>query len=254
MNVQQVCKEAIQEIESSQACLLVDIESGRLLAFDKRSDASLSSDEVERLINLCSEMFSGRLIEQYAQAMGVVNGQPAGLVQEAQVASAFDVHFLAGVPSWGAAVLMLNTESGTNLGLGWAAIRRAREQLTQFQPDAVEAALASDVGDAWRRAFQTSPSGRAAAPSAPRPEPDPVMPTPNRAESDALSAPDALLRTERRAHAMAEASEIVDESGSNANFGARSQMYRPRRNDRKEKRKKKGRELFWRRRDADLST
>ena len=233
MNVQQVCDSAIGDIEGGLGCLLVDLQEGGVLGFAKHPAAVFHGDDVQQLIRLGSDLFRGELIGLYAQSLLTEDVPPGEFVQEAQVTTADASHFLATIPGWGAAAIMLIVKRSKNLGLSWVAIRQAREQLAQFQPDEIQAALASDSGGAWQRALQRPRAARAHVPVAPKPELSPVAadeghpPASKPRESNARLAPPALTSPELP-------SEEPDEPNQNVSFGARSQMYRPRENRKKQ--------------------
>lgn len=233
MNVQQVCDSAVGGLEGGLGCLLVDLREGRVLGFAKHPSAVLNGDDVQQLITLGTDLFRGELIGLYAQSLLAEDELPGEFVQEAQVTTADASHFLATIPGWGAAAIMLIAKRSKNLGLSWVAIRNVREQLAQFQPDEIEAALASDPGDAWLRALHRPLTARAHVPVAPKPELSPVAadqgrpPASEPRTSNAHIAPAALTRPEL-------SSEEPDEPSPNVSFGARSQIYRPRQNKKKQ--------------------
>ena len=210
MNAQDVCNEVMRNTEGGLDCLLVNMQTGRILAFADHPAAALPHNEIEQTIKLCGDLFHGELIDSFSQSLRTDNEPSTEFVQEAQVTTASTCQFFAAVPSWNGAAIMLIVEGSMSIGLGWLAVRQARERLTQFQPSDVSTALASDSGDACRQRHQTQIAGRARMPTVPEPE-----------ESDVPLRADSNSDTQ-------ETKDLAGESEPKARFGARSQIYSPR--------------------------
>jgi len=212
VKIQRICNDAVQRLEGSLGCLLVEAQTGRILGFAQHAAAMLPIDEAEQMIKLCGNMFHGELTASYARSLLTGHELPTKFIDEAHVTTQSAHHFFAAITGWDAGTIMLSVESSTNIGLGWLAIRQTRERLGQLQADEASAALTSDLGDAWRRTLATQLSGRAVPPRVVKAR-----------ESNALPAPNPLKTGEPR-------SGDPGESTPKANLGARSQMYRRRKN------------------------
>lgn len=245
MNIQQFCSEVVEDADGALGCLLIDMKVGRALALAERPDAMVSANEVDLLIKLSTDLFHGKLIAKYAQALQP-DGESSEFIEETQVAAESTNTFILAVPSWGAVAIILIVERSQNLGLGWQAVRQAQERLTGFQPQDRRAALASSVDGLAQR---TRPSGPTAAVKAPRSQPAPEAIEDDeehrsRSQSTAPNIAGAAANQElsagRRLGAPAIAAATPDSQsepgGSRASFGVRARMYSPRKKAGKRKR------------------
>lgn len=209
----------MRNTEGGLDCLLIEMQTARVLACADRPAATVSSNDIEQTIKLCGDLFHGELIESYARSLLIDSELTTEFAQEAQATTESTCQFFAAIPGWNGATIILIMEGSRSIGLGWVAIRRTRERLMQFQPSDTSMALASDLGDAWRHRHHTPLAGRIGAPAP--------------AESEESHV---LLRAKRRFNpddAAKETEGPASEPESSVKFGARSQMHRPRKKARK---------------------
>ena len=128
MSFQRVCENVLLDTEGGLGCLLIDLQSDLTLALAKHSDAYLGDAEVGSLLTLCSDMFRGKLIDQFVRSLRT-EASSADFVQEVQIATAHTYQFMATIPDWDGTAVILITDKSRSLGLGWIAVRQAREQL-----------------------------------------------------------------------------------------------------------------------------
>ncbi|MCY4012151.1 MAG: hypothetical protein OXG82_05480 [Gammaproteobacteria bacterium] len=130
MELQDICSRAVAGTEGVRGCLLLDMETGLPLAQATTPTADLAT---ERIVADTHRIFRGGLVAQFARALSPPRDLP-GFVEEAQLTTAEAQHFMASVPGWEGALVVLVADKALRVGIGWMCIREACRRLADARP------------------------------------------------------------------------------------------------------------------------
>ncbi len=131
MGFQQVCENAVVENDGALGCVLIDLRTGLTLASAQRRGAELDGAEVKTILRSCEELFCGKLIEQFVATLATGRASASGFVREVQITKTFHYQFMAALPGWDDAVMILITEKTLNLGLAWMVVHQTQARLAE---------------------------------------------------------------------------------------------------------------------------
>ena len=133
MNLDDLCRGIVAEVNGCLGCAVVDLDTGLLVAMDVVPGSLLNPEAMEYLSVACVDYFRGRTIWQLELEMsGGAGVSRGGFVQEIQTTTSDMHHFMAVVPGWESTLFILVTDKTANLGLGWIAMRRALAQIAEL--------------------------------------------------------------------------------------------------------------------------
>ena len=153
MKLDDLCAGIVADVDGCLGCAVVDLTTGLPLASKIVPGAVLNDVAMEVMAAASVDYFRGRNVWQLQLAMS--SGPPEtsaalGFVREIQTTTEDTYHFMSIVPDRDDVLLILITDKTANLGLGWIAMRQARERLRDIyetahpQPRAPQAEAAAD--------------------------------------------------------------------------------------------------------------
>ena len=147
MGYQEICEGLVNDTDGALGCLVINLDTGLTLAAAQRHDTPLHEGEINAAFRSSEDMFRGRFIEQYVQALPTKRKSAIGFVREVQITTPFSHQFLVAIPGLDEAVLVLITERTLSLGHGWMAVHRAQQLFADAPkgkaPDSGQAATES---------------------------------------------------------------------------------------------------------------
>ena len=190
MDMHNACAKILDEVDGALGCIVIDMETGLTVAAKSLPGRTMQSSTVNLVSAISTNMFCGKLIKQFEQALNRPQAPSPGFVREVQMTTESTNQFMAAIPGWDWGLLVLVTDQTVSLGMGWMAVHRGIARLGELprpsramqpqeaspQPSLYDAApsypapSAADeapprparVGDAWGPQGAQSP---AAAPS-----------------------------------------------------------------------------------------
>ena len=190
MGFQQICESAVVENDGALGCVLIDLRTGLTLASAQRRGAELDGAEVKTILRSCEDLFCGKLISQFVAALDTDRPSVSGFMREVQITKTHHYQFMAALPGWDDAVVILVTERTLNLGLAWMVVHQTQTQLADVRRNAGDDRLEqlaapppADVAQSREGAAHAGPGedpGQDVRPSAPplAPAPSPPAATP----------------------------------------------------------------------------
>ncbi len=209
MGFQQICESAVVENDGALGCVLIDLRTGLTLASARRRGAELDGAEMKMVLRSCEDLFCGRLIGQFVAALSTERPSLSGFVREVQITKTHHYQFMAALPGWDDAVVILITEKTLSLGLAWMVVHQTQTQLAQARRNVgderlggPDVALREDAAQAWEGAARVGEHEHGAAsdvhaPVAP-PAPSPAPPVEPPASARAPASPDRQAAPESR--------------------------------------------------------
>mgnify|MGYP002777854777 CR=1 FL=1 len=132
--IDDACKGVVDEISGALSCGVVDLRSGLLLGIFNRSQYTESLNEI--VAAAAMDFFRGpnlSRIEQLVRAHRRVREDGEHYFEEIHIASKHNFHFMK-VIKHGRAVLVVVTDKGTNVGMGWVQLRTHVATIEPFVP------------------------------------------------------------------------------------------------------------------------
>ena len=129
MDMQNVCKEILDEVDGSLGCVVIDMQTGLTVAGEYRQGTLMNPATVNLVSVVSTNMFHGKLIQQFEGALaGPYRSAgpqgPSGFVREVQMTTEHTSQFMAAIPGWAQGLLVLVTDKTVSVGLGWMAVHR----------------------------------------------------------------------------------------------------------------------------------
>ena len=163
MALQQICEDVVVDTEGALGCLLLDVNTGLVLALAHRPVNMLNDGDVERVVLAGESLFHGSLMARFAASLGTGGTGPG--VREVQITRAYTHEFMTAMPGWDDGILVLVTERTLSIGIGWMVVHQARARLAEARrsdvrelPSAEGAAVRARLGqgDAGDRSREPS--------------------------------------------------------------------------------------------------
>ena len=131
MVFQEVCDDVVRHTDGVLGCFLIDVRRGFAVAAAQRSGVELEDAEIQSVLRSSSDLFRGRLVEQFARSLPNGADAPAEFVQEVQVTKADSYQFMAAMPDWKDGIVILIAENTLSLGFGWMIVRQTQDRLSE---------------------------------------------------------------------------------------------------------------------------
>lgn len=161
MDMQNACARILNEVDGALGCIVIDMQTNLPVAAKSHPGRALNANTVDLISVVSTNMFSGKLIGQFEQALDRPQGSAPSFVREVQMATENTNQFMAAIPGWDQGLLVLVTDKSVSLGLGWMAVHRGLELLGQPPRPPLPAAQGPAEAADWETSVQ--PQGDAAA-------------------------------------------------------------------------------------------
>ncbi len=190
MGLQDICREVVEETEGALDCAVVDLHTGLVLASAHEAGTKLSQRQLDAAVRTGSSVFGSRLIGRFCDALAKHGASDSGPVQEIQVATASNYQFMAAIPGWNDALIILFTEKTLRLGLGWMAVHQAQARCAESRDTEADPAWDPVPLQPESAPIESGPEPTA-APQAPPPAADarPIPPPPVPVAEDTIPNP-----------------------------------------------------------------
>ncbi len=123
-NLDQITREITTSVDGALGCAVVDLSSGLLLSVS-HNVPYFTQTYLEAVAAAAVDMFRGKNVQAVE---GLLTSQRGKLlensIQEMQMTTEATMHFMTTVPEKPNALVVLITSKKTNLGMGWASIRK----------------------------------------------------------------------------------------------------------------------------------
>lgn len=128
------CKKVVDGVDGAVACGVVDLDTGMLLGIHNSSQYTQTLNEVVAAATM--DIFRGpnvSKIEQMVRSHRGLSEDGGHYFDEIHITSSHNFHFAKSIKA-GKAVVMLVTKKTTNVGMGWANLKRAVPELEPLVP------------------------------------------------------------------------------------------------------------------------
>ncbi len=134
-NINDICAEIVHDVDSAVACSVVDLTTGLILGIN-HTIPYFTNSYLDAVAAAAVEMMRGKNIRAIEDMLSSMRGteKQTNLIEEVQMTTKGTYHFMAVIPEKPNALVVLITTKKANLGMGWAAIRKALPQLAPLCP------------------------------------------------------------------------------------------------------------------------
>ncbi len=133
-NINQICAEIVNEVDTGLGCAVVDLTSGLLLGVH-HNIPYFTQSYLDAVAAAAVEMMRGKNVKIVEDMLSSMRGtHQENMIEEVQMTTRNTFHFMAVVPDKPDAMVVLITSKKANLGMGWAAVRRALPKLAPLCP------------------------------------------------------------------------------------------------------------------------
>lgn len=134
MSLNDICNNLIKEVNEALGVAVVDISSGLMLAVS-HNVPYFTQSYLDAVAAAAVDMFRGKTITNVEKLLSAQRGKEVkNLVQEIQMTTEGTFHFMAIVPGKPQCLTVLVTTRKANLGMGWAALRKALTDIAPLCP------------------------------------------------------------------------------------------------------------------------
>ena len=124
----------VNNVDGALGCAVVDLNSGLLLGV-AHSVPYFTSSYLEAVAAAAVDMMRGKNVKAVESLLSSQRGQPMQhMIKEVQMTTDNTFHFMMVLPERPDSLVVLITSKSTNLGMGWAAVRRSLPELTPLCP------------------------------------------------------------------------------------------------------------------------
>jgi hypothetical protein len=129
-----ICNSLIKEVNEALAVAVVDISSGLMLSVS-HNVPYFTQSYLDAVAAAAVDMFRGKTISNVEKLLSAQRGKETkNLVQEVQMTTEGTYHFMSVVPGKPQCLAVLVTTRKANLGMGWAALRKALTDIAPLCP------------------------------------------------------------------------------------------------------------------------
>ncbi len=124
----------VKDVDGALGCAVVDLESGLLLGV-AHNVPYFTSSYLEAVAAAAVDMIRGKNVRAVEALLSNQRGKPVEqTIKEVQMTTENTLHFMAVLPDKPNALIVLITNRKTNLGMGWAAVRKAMPTVSPLCP------------------------------------------------------------------------------------------------------------------------
>lgn len=133
-NINDICREVMNNVDSALGCAVVDLNTGLLLGVS-HNVPYFTQSYLDAVAAAAVDMFRGRTVSAVEDMLGNMRGTTKrNLIKEVQMTTDNTFHFMMVIPERPSALLVLITSRRANLGMGWSSLRMAATKLTPLCP------------------------------------------------------------------------------------------------------------------------
>lgn len=134
MSIEDICKQAVRDVDGALGCAVVDLNSGLLLGAH-HTVPYFTETYIEAVSSAAVDMMRGRGISNVEELLSTQRGEEVkNCIKEVQMTTDHTYHFMASVPGKPDNLAVLITDKKANLGGGWSALKAAMNKMAPLCP------------------------------------------------------------------------------------------------------------------------
>ncbi|MDQ7091291.1 MAG: hypothetical protein Q9M50_11780 [Methylococcales bacterium] len=133
-SLDEITKDIVTSVDGALGCAVVDLNSGLLLSVS-HNVPYFTTTYLEAVAAAAVDMFRGRNVQAVESLLSNQRGVTIEkTIKEMQMTTDNTFHFMTIVPDRPDSLVVLITSKKTNLGMGWASVRKNLPQITPLVP------------------------------------------------------------------------------------------------------------------------
>ena len=133
-SINEVCKSIVNNVDDALAAGVVDLNTGLLLGV-YHNIPYFTQSYLDAVAAAAVDMFRGKGISNVEKRLAQTRGEEVkNSMMEIQMATPKTLHFMSVIPGKPNSLAVLITGKGVNLGMGWAGLRSAINELAPMCP------------------------------------------------------------------------------------------------------------------------
>ena len=133
-NLDQITREITTSVDGALGCAVVDLTSGLLLSVS-HNVPYFTQTYLEAVAAAAVDMFRGKNVQAVENLLTNQRGKTLeNSIKEMQMTTEATMHFMTTVPEKPNALVVLITSKKTNLGMGWAQVRKSLPAIAPLVP------------------------------------------------------------------------------------------------------------------------
>jgi hypothetical protein len=133
-NINEICAEIVNDVDSALGCAVVDLNTGLLLGVH-HNVPYFTQSYLDTVAAAAVDMMRGKNVRAIEDMLSNMRGtEEQHMIEEIQMSTLKTYHFMAVVPKKPYALVVLITSRKANLGMGWSAVRRTLPKLAPLCP------------------------------------------------------------------------------------------------------------------------
>lgn len=133
-NINDICKTIVDNVDDAMAAGVVDLSTGLLLGVH-HNVPYFTQSYLDAVAAAAVDMFRGRGVSGVEKRLSESRGEEVkNTMEEIQMTTPKTYHFMQVIPGKPNALAVLITGKNTNLGMGWAGLRAAINDLSPLCP------------------------------------------------------------------------------------------------------------------------
>ena len=133
-NLDQITRDIVNAVDGALGCAVVDLDSGLLLSVS-HNVPYFTHSYLEAVAAAAVDMFRGKTVQAVENLLSNQRGQPVTqTIKEMQMTTEQTLHFMVTIPEKPNALVVLITSKKTNLGMGWAQLRKNLPNIAPLVP------------------------------------------------------------------------------------------------------------------------
>lgn len=124
-----LCKQVTTEVDGALAAAVVDLNTGMLLGMH-HTVPYFTQTYLDAVAAAAVDMFRGKTVARVEDLLSKQRGEAMGhAIKEIQMTTDRTFHFMSIVPGKDHALMVLITQTSTNLGMGWSGLKSVLPQV-----------------------------------------------------------------------------------------------------------------------------
>ena len=133
-NIDDICGKVVGDVDGALACAVVDLSSGMILGVH-HTVPYFTQSYLDAVAAAAVDMFRGKTVSRVEDLLSKQRGDAVKhLVKEIQMTTERTYHFMTVVADKPNSLVVLITQTSTNLGMGWSSLRNALPDLAPNLP------------------------------------------------------------------------------------------------------------------------
>lgn len=133
-SLDQITRDITNSVDGALGCAVVDLNTGLLLSVS-HNVPYFTHSYLEAVAAAAVDMFRGKTVQAVESLLSNQRGKPvSNTIKEMQMTTENTLHFMLTIPEKPNALVILITSKKSNLGMGWAQLRKSIPEIQPLVP------------------------------------------------------------------------------------------------------------------------